>query len=163
MLIRLREPGGGSFGARPEVRRSLTGTLEADYAAALAGLDIPQGLAKAIASWDVAASKGALFTESRQLFGLIGRERRAYRSAVKEALSRLLQRGSGLLRIAGAAHRTRSAVRRLQGLCQPPLRRRLTQSAQQILELVRVATVFDYSYAFKWWAFVMPWQIQLSR
>jgi hypothetical protein len=46
---------------------------EADYAAALAGFGFPEGLAKAIASWDVAASKGALFTESRQLSALIGR------------------------------------------------------------------------------------------
>jgi NAD(P)H dehydrogenase (quinone) len=62
---------------------------EADYAAELAGFGFPEGLAKAIASWDVAASKGALFTESRQLSGLIGRPTTPLSVAVKEALSRL--------------------------------------------------------------------------
>jgi len=46
---------------------------EADYAAALAGFGLPEGFAKAIAGWDVAASQGALYDNERQLSRLIGR------------------------------------------------------------------------------------------
>lgn len=46
---------------------------EADYAAVLAGLGLPVGVAQAIAGWDVGASKGALFDDGRQLSRLIGR------------------------------------------------------------------------------------------
>ncbi len=46
---------------------------EADYAAALIGYGLPEGFARAIASWDIGASKGALFEDGRQLSGLIGR------------------------------------------------------------------------------------------
>ena len=46
---------------------------EADYAAALLGFGLPESLARAIASWDVCASEGALFDDSRQLSTLIGR------------------------------------------------------------------------------------------
>lgn len=45
---------------------------EADYAAALKGFGLPEGLAAAIAGWDVGAAKGALFDDSRQLSQLIG-------------------------------------------------------------------------------------------
>jgi len=46
---------------------------EAEYAAALAGFGLPESLAQAIAGWDVSASRGALFDDSRQLSRLIGR------------------------------------------------------------------------------------------
>lgn len=46
---------------------------EADYAAALIGFGLPEGLAQAIAGWDTAASNGALFDDSHQLSALIGR------------------------------------------------------------------------------------------
>lgn len=46
---------------------------EAEYAAALSGFGLPGDFAAAIASWDVSASQGALFDESRQLSALIGR------------------------------------------------------------------------------------------
>ena len=46
---------------------------EADYAKALAGFGLPEGLAAAIAGWDVGASKGALFDDGKQLSKLIGR------------------------------------------------------------------------------------------
>jgi len=46
---------------------------EADYAALLTSFGLPEGLAQAIAGWDVAASNGALFDEGRQLSALIGR------------------------------------------------------------------------------------------
>ena len=45
---------------------------EADYAAALASFGISEGLAHAIAGWDLATSKGALYDDSRQLSALIG-------------------------------------------------------------------------------------------
>jgi NAD(P)H dehydrogenase (quinone) len=44
-----------------------------DYAAALVGFGLPEGLARAIAGWDSAASRGALFDEGRQLSKLIAR------------------------------------------------------------------------------------------
>ncbi|HEX8385313.1 MAG TPA: SDR family oxidoreductase [Rubricoccaceae bacterium] len=44
-----------------------------DYAAALVGFGLPEGLAQAIAGWDASASEGALFDDGRQLSRLIGR------------------------------------------------------------------------------------------
>jgi NAD(P)H dehydrogenase (quinone) len=46
---------------------------EADYAAALTSFGLPEGLAHAIAGYDVSASRGDLFDEGRQLSRLIGR------------------------------------------------------------------------------------------
>jgi len=46
---------------------------EEEYAAILTGFGLPADLAAAIASWDTAASEGALFEEGRQLSALIGR------------------------------------------------------------------------------------------
>ncbi len=46
---------------------------EADYAGALASYGLPEGLAQAIAGWDISVSKGDVFDESRQLSKLIGR------------------------------------------------------------------------------------------
>ena len=60
---------------------------EADYAAALAGFGLPEAVAKAIASWDVDASKGALFDDGRQLSALIGRRTTPLSAAVAEALA----------------------------------------------------------------------------
>ena len=60
---------------------------EADYAAALAGFGLPEAIAKAVASWDVDASKGALFDGGRQLSALIGRPTTPLSSAVAEALA----------------------------------------------------------------------------
>lgn len=45
----------------------------AEYAAALTGFGLPNGLAQAIAGWDFAASQGALYDESTDLVRLIGR------------------------------------------------------------------------------------------
>ncbi|QIX60308.1 SDR family oxidoreductase [Hymenobacter sp. BT18] len=58
----------------------------ADYAAALAGFGLPEGLAQAIAGWDVAAAHGALFDESRQLSRLIGRPTTPLATTVAAAL-----------------------------------------------------------------------------
>ena len=59
---------------------------EADYAAALAGFGLPEAIAKAIAGWDVGASKGALFDDGRQLSKLIGRPTTPLSTTVAEAL-----------------------------------------------------------------------------
>jgi NAD(P)H dehydrogenase (quinone) len=55
---------------RPIVYRDLPAT---EYAAILASFGIPEGVAKAIAGWDVAAAQGALFDDSHTLSRLIGR------------------------------------------------------------------------------------------
>ena len=46
---------------------------EVSYAKALVDIGLPSSLARAIAGWDAAAAKGALFDDGRQLSALIGR------------------------------------------------------------------------------------------
>lgn len=60
---------------------------EADYAAALRGVGLPDALAASVAGWDVAASKGALFDDSRQLSQLIGRPTTPLADTVGAALA----------------------------------------------------------------------------
>jgi NAD(P)H dehydrogenase (quinone) len=62
---------------------------EADYAAILAGFGIPEFFAQAIASWDIGASKGALFEDGRQLSKLIGRPTTPLASTIAETLKGL--------------------------------------------------------------------------
>ena len=59
---------------------------EADYAAALIGMGLSEALARAIASFDVAASQGALFDASRQLSTLIDRSTTPLLVSVARAL-----------------------------------------------------------------------------
>ena len=59
----------------------------AEYAAALAGFGLPEAIAKAVASWDVDASNGALFDGGRQLSALIGRPTTPLSTAVADALA----------------------------------------------------------------------------
>jgi NAD(P)H dehydrogenase (quinone) len=59
---------------------------QADYAAALTGFGLPVPVARAIAGYDVGASKGALFDEGRQLSELIGRGTTPLAVAVADAL-----------------------------------------------------------------------------
>lgn len=59
---------------------------EADYAAALVGFGLPEALAKAIAGWDVSASRGDLFDDSRELSKLIGRPTTPMAATVADAL-----------------------------------------------------------------------------
>lgn len=59
---------------------------EMDYATALTGFGLPMPLAHAIAGWDVSASNGALFDDSRQLSKLIGRSTTSLPAAVAAAL-----------------------------------------------------------------------------
>lgn len=60
---------------------------ETDYAAALKSVGVPEGFASAIAGWDVAASKGALFDDGRQLSALIGRPTTPLSDSVKAAIA----------------------------------------------------------------------------
>ena len=62
---------------------------EAEYAAALAGFGLPESLAQAIAGWDVSASRGALFDDSRQLSRLIGRPTTPLTVTVADALKQV--------------------------------------------------------------------------
>jgi NAD(P)H dehydrogenase (quinone) len=59
---------------------------EAEYAAALTGLGLPQGLAQAIAGWDTGASQNGLFDDSGELSNLIGRRTTPLSLAVADAL-----------------------------------------------------------------------------
>lgn len=60
---------------------------EAEYAEILVKAGLPAPLSAAIASWDVAASKGALYDDSKQLSQLIGRPTTTLEAAVREALA----------------------------------------------------------------------------
>lgn len=59
---------------------------EAEYANALKGFGLPEGLAQAIAGWDIGASKNDLFDDGKELSKLIGRPTTPLSEAVKEAL-----------------------------------------------------------------------------
>lgn len=59
---------------------------EADYAAALTGFGLPEPLSQAIAGWDVAASRDALFDDRRTLSKLIGRPTTPLSASVAAAL-----------------------------------------------------------------------------
>jgi len=61
---------------------------EADYAAALTKAGVPEGFAAALASWDVAASQGALFDDSRVLSALIGHPTTPLAQSVKAAVGK---------------------------------------------------------------------------
>ena len=60
---------------------------EAEYATALTSFGLPEGLAQAIAGWDVGASQGALFEDGRQLSALIARATTPLSVTVAEALA----------------------------------------------------------------------------
>lgn len=62
---------------------------EGEYAKALVGFGLPEWLAAAIASWDVGASKDALFSEEKTLSRLIGRPTTSLDKAVATALAAL--------------------------------------------------------------------------
>lgn len=59
---------------------------EAEYAGVLTSLGLPRGIAEAIASWDVGASKGDLFDDKKVLSNLIGRPTTPLAESVKAAL-----------------------------------------------------------------------------
>ncbi len=60
--------------------------LETEYSKILENLNIPKDLSAAIASWDISASKGDLFDDSKQLSSLIGRPTTSLDESVKLAL-----------------------------------------------------------------------------
>ena len=62
---------------------------EGEYATLLKGFGLPDGLAHAIASWDISASKGDLFDDGKQLSALIGRPTTPLNEVVAEALPQL--------------------------------------------------------------------------
>jgi len=62
---------------------------QAEYAAALASFGLPEGFAMALAGWDIAASKGALFDDGRQFSSLIGRPTTPFATSVTNALKSL--------------------------------------------------------------------------
>jgi NAD(P)H dehydrogenase (quinone) len=64
---------------------------ESDYAATLTSFGLPETFARAVAGWDVAASQGALFDDSRQLSRLIGRPTTPLSNTVADALKTALQ------------------------------------------------------------------------
>jgi NAD(P)H dehydrogenase (quinone) len=59
---------------------------EKEYKAALVGAGLPEGYAALIADSDAAASKGALFDDSRQLGKLIGRPTTPFAATISAAL-----------------------------------------------------------------------------
>ena len=59
-----------------------------EYVATLKGFGVPDGLARAIAGWDVAAAQGALFDDSRTLSRLIRRPTTPLSVVVGDALRR---------------------------------------------------------------------------
>lgn len=59
---------------------------QGEYAKLLESFGLPQGLSQAIAGWDVSASKGDLFNDSKQLPQLIGRPTTPLKDVVAEAL-----------------------------------------------------------------------------
>jgi NAD(P)H dehydrogenase (quinone) len=61
---------------------------EPEYAAILKKMGVPELYAKGIASWDVAASKGDLFADNRQLSKLIRRPTTKLSQTIRENLAR---------------------------------------------------------------------------
>lgn len=59
---------------------------EDDFAGVLKKVGLPEGIAAAIAGWDVSASKGDLFEDGHNLSKLIGRPTKALSEVVKTAL-----------------------------------------------------------------------------
>ncbi|QUG73710.1 NAD(P)H-binding protein (plasmid) [Erwinia sp. E602] len=59
---------------------------QAEFAAALKGAGLPDGLAEMLADSDAGAAQGGLFDDSRTLSGLIGRPTTPYAEVIKAAL-----------------------------------------------------------------------------
>ncbi|MDF2042398.1 MULTISPECIES: SDR family oxidoreductase [unclassified Pantoea] len=60
---------------------------QADFAAALKGAGLPEGLAEMLADSDAGAEKGGLYDDSRQLSKLIGRPTTPWQTVVRAALA----------------------------------------------------------------------------
>ncbi|QES88407.1 SDR family oxidoreductase [Rhizosphaericola mali] len=64
-----------------------TNLLEEKYAEILVSVGLPEGLSKAIAGWDVSASKGDLFDDGKVLSGILGHPTTPLADIVKVALA----------------------------------------------------------------------------
>lgn len=62
---------------------------ESEFAAALKGAGLPDGIATGLASWDVCASQGGLFDDGHQLSTLLGRPTTPLSAVVAQALETL--------------------------------------------------------------------------
>lgn len=60
---------------------------QADFAAALKGAGLPEGLAEMLADSDAGAEKGGLFDDSHQLSKLIGRPTSSWQAVIRSALA----------------------------------------------------------------------------
>jgi NAD(P)H dehydrogenase (quinone) len=60
---------------------------QADFAAALKGAGLPEGLAEMLADSDAGAEKGGLFDDSHQLSKLIGRPTTSWQAVIRAALA----------------------------------------------------------------------------
>lgn len=60
---------------------------QADFAAALKGAGLPEGLAEMLADSDAGAEKGGLFDDSRHLSKLIGRPTTSWQAVIRAALA----------------------------------------------------------------------------
>jgi NAD(P)H dehydrogenase (quinone) len=60
---------------------------EAEYRAILLKAGLPESLATGLASWDVGASRGALFDDSHHLSQLIGRATTPIGESIRQALT----------------------------------------------------------------------------
>ncbi len=60
---------------------------QADFAAALKGAGLPEGLTEMLADSDAGAEKGGLFDDSRQLSKLIGRPTTSWQAVIRAALT----------------------------------------------------------------------------
>ncbi|WHQ76078.1 SDR family oxidoreductase [Pantoea sp. Lij88] len=60
---------------------------QADFAAALKGAGLPEGLAEMLADSDAGAEKGGLFDDSHQLSKLIGRPTTSWQAVIRSALA----------------------------------------------------------------------------
>jgi NAD(P)H dehydrogenase (quinone) len=60
---------------------------EREYSSILKGVGLPEGLAEGLASWDVSASNGDLFDNSKTLSQLIGHPTTDISEAVNAALN----------------------------------------------------------------------------
>jgi NAD(P)H dehydrogenase (quinone) len=61
---------------------------EGEYASALQGFGLPEGMAKAYAAWDTSASRDALYDDGRQLSKLFGRPTTPMSATVTDTLKR---------------------------------------------------------------------------
>lgn len=75
------------IGAQSGKKVDYVNLSQADFAAALKGAGLPEGLAEMLADSDAGAEKGGLFDDSRQLSKLIGRPTTSWQAVIRAALA----------------------------------------------------------------------------